>query len=120
MAQARDRFPELCDAPGLIRVMESVYERSLDATIREFTESINSIQVQCQCHACMENEKSNGSDTEPLCMVVLIFILCDFIRLSSQIVFQKNLSICPTLTGMELMYIDKKRSMNDSGCISRL
>jgi hypothetical protein len=115
MAQARDRFPELCDAPRLIQVMESIYERSLDATIREFTESINSIQAQCQCDACMENEESNGSGTEQVCMVVLVFVLCDFIRLSSQIAFQKNLSICPTLTGMELMYIDKKRSMSDSG-----
>ncbi|PMD58819.1 uncharacterized protein K444DRAFT_530641, partial [Hyaloscypha bicolor E] len=47
----------------------------------------------------------------PLCLVRLIYVLCSLIQLSSQIIFQKDLVVCPTLNGMNRLYMMTRPTM---------
>lgn len=108
--QARETFVEIRDAPGLMRAMEMSQERSLEAAVREFTESISSIRTQCRCDICHEETfevQKNSRHNGPFCMVLLVYMLCNFIRLSSQIVFHKDTSVRPTLAGIERLYFSR-------------
>jgi len=111
LIQARDMFPELRDAPDLLHAMEISQGRSPEAAVKEFSESINSLRTRCKCSVCTENpggRKWIGNDDGKFCMVLLVYLLCNLIRLSSQIVFQKDLPIRPSLAGMERMYSHQK------------
>ena len=115
---ARQQFPELRNAPGLIKTMERHQEQSLDLAIQSFLESINSLATICRCQDCKNDSAGKGLSSDesttrqkPLCLVRLIYVLCSLIQLSSQIIFQKDLVVCPTLNGMNRLYMMTRPTM---------
>jgi hypothetical protein len=107
VVHARNIFPELRDAPGLLRAMELSRERSAEAAIREFTECITSIRAQCNCFLCKEDSPDitkPPSTGGQYCMVGLVYTICALIRLSARIIFQKDHPTRPAMTGIERIY----------------
>lgn len=99
---ARDTLPELHKEPSLLHTMERMLEKPVEAAMKEYFESIRSIRTQCQCTFCtrdQEDKKDPQIGADRFCAMLLIGVVCDLIRLLSQVTFQKDLPIYPTFSG---------------------
>ena len=107
--QARDRFPELQKSTVLFHMMEKAQRSSIEDALREFSQSINSLVSLCNCGVCTLKHGPGDVENsdEPFCMVALIYTICEFIRLTSRIIFQDGLSINPTLVGVDRLYSEQ-------------
>jgi hypothetical protein len=74
---------------------------------------VSSIRTHCKCIICDDLPLTNDSSRKEkyyqrgenkYCSVLLIAVLINLIQLSSQVNFQKDLSICPTFVGIERIY----------------
>ncbi|KAI1171886.1 hypothetical protein F4777DRAFT_27836 [Nemania sp. FL0916] len=97
----RDLLPEIRANNEILESMEEMIERKLQDEKMEYETQLEALRTACACSRC---RRESQHAVYEICMLQFIKFLPGLVRLLSTIQMPKNLSILPSVAGMEQLY----------------
>ncbi|KAI1324693.1 hypothetical protein F5Y16DRAFT_289520 [Xylariaceae sp. FL0255] len=109
---AKRLLPEVRGNAALVESMEHAAGQTLNGAQREFATYTTSLRAICACGRCKDTTQPGKIIINPwkvnndICLVQLILFIITLVRTTSSVRMPQELSISPSITGMEQLYWD--------------